>query len=125
MRGLVKLVVHVAKGELKRVLARSELEHDFRLAAAEVHVLLVPVGGGSTLDPTHAVEVISAFEPKIVIPMHYRHPGLTDSLAESLEPVEKFMKEFGAGAPDPQEMLKVTKSNLPEETQLILLKPMQ
>jgi hypothetical protein len=42
-----------------------------------------------------------------------------------LEPVEKFVKELGAGAPEPLEMLKISKSNLPEETQLVLLKPVQ
>lgn len=109
-------------GDLGEVPTQAEIED---LNLGEVHVLLVPVGGGSTLDPTHAVEVISAFEPKIVIPMHYRHPGLTDTLAESLEPVEKFMKEFGSGTPEPQEMVKISKSSLPEETQLVLLKPMQ
>ena len=87
----------------------------------EVDILMVPVGGGATLDPTRAVEVISLFEPKIVIPMHYRHPGLTAELAASLEPIDKFLKEFGATAPEPQEMLKVTKSGLPEETQVVLL----
>ena len=39
VRGLVQLVVHVAEGELERVLARPELKDDFRLAAAEMHVL--------------------------------------------------------------------------------------
>ncbi|MBX3014227.1 MAG: MBL fold metallo-hydrolase [Caldilineaceae bacterium] len=109
-------------GDLGEVPSQAEIDD---LNVGEVHVLLVPVGGGSTLDPTHAVEVVSAFEPKIVIPMHYRHPGLTESLADSLEPVEKFMKEFGTAAPEPQEMLKITKSNLPEETQLVLLAPIQ
>jgi len=109
-------------GDLGEVPSQSEIEE---LNLGEVHVLLVPVGGGSTLDPTHALEVISAFEPKIVIPMHYRHPGLTEELGESLDPLEKFMKEFGSGSPDPQEMAKITKSGLPEETQLVVLKPMQ
>jgi L-ascorbate metabolism protein UlaG (beta-lactamase superfamily) len=65
--------------------------------------------------------VISVFEPKIVIPMHYQHPGLTPTLAEQLEPVDKFLKEFGAGIPEPQETFKVSKSSLPEETAVVLL----
>jgi L-ascorbate metabolism protein UlaG (beta-lactamase superfamily) len=82
----------------------------------------VPVGGGETLDPTRAIEVIGLFEPKIVIPMHYRHPGLNDELAAGLEPVEKFLKEFGAATPEPQEVFKATRSSLPEETQVVLLR---
>lgn len=109
-------------GDLGEAPTQAEIEE---LNLGEVHILLVPVGGGSTLDPARAVEVVSAFEPKIVIPMHYRHPGLDETLAANLEPVEKFVKELGAGAPEPLEMLKISKSNLPEETQLVLLKPVQ
>src|SRR5215210_2456704 len=37
----------------------------------DVDVLLVPIGGETTLTSSKAVEVISQLEPKIVIPMHY------------------------------------------------------
>ncbi|MCB0123216.1 MAG: MBL fold metallo-hydrolase [Caldilineaceae bacterium] len=104
--------------DLGEVLSQSAVD-DMKLG--EIDILFVPVGGGSTLDATHAVEVVSVFEPKIVIPMHYQHPGLTTSLAEQLEPVDKFLKEFGAGIPEPQETLKISKSNLPEETEVVLL----
>jgi len=105
-------------GDLGEVLSQSAVD-DMKLG--EIDILFVPVGGGSTLDATHAVEVVSVFEPKIVIPMHYQHPGLATSLAEQLEPVDKFLKEFGAGIPEPQETLKISKSNLPEETEVVLL----
>ncbi|MEZ4859901.1 MAG: MBL fold metallo-hydrolase [Caldilineaceae bacterium] len=107
-------------GDLGEVPTQSDVE---ALNIGELDVLFVPVGGGAILDATHAVEVISVFEPKIVIPMHYQHAGLAPALAQQLEPVEKFFKEFGAGAPEAQDMLKVSKSSLPEETQLILLTP--
>jgi len=109
-------------GDLGEVPTQAEIEE---LNLGEVDILLVPVGGGATLDPTRAVEVIGLFEPKIVIPMHYQQPGLTAELAASLEPVDRFLKEFGATAPAPQDMLKVTKSNLPEETQVVVLIPGQ
>ena len=101
---------------------QAEIEE---LNLGEVDILMVPIGGGSTLDPTRAVEVIGLFDPKIVIPMHYRHLGLAPELAASLESIEKFLKEFGATAPEPQEMLKVSKSGLPEETQVVILTPVQ
>ncbi len=107
-------------GDIGEVPTQSEIEE---LNIGEVDVLLVPVGGGQTLDPTRAVEIIGMFEPRLVIPMHYRHPGLLDDFALGLEPVEKFLKELGAATPEPVEMLKVTKSNLPEETQVVLLTP--
>jgi L-ascorbate metabolism protein UlaG (beta-lactamase superfamily) len=109
-------------GDLGELPTQAEIEE---LNLGDVDVLLAPVGGGATLDPTRAVEVISLFEPKIVIPMHYRHVGLSAELEANLEPVEKFLKEFGASASDPQEMFKGSKSALPEETQVVLLQPVQ
>lgn len=106
-------------GDLGEVLTQSAVDD---LKIGEIDVLLVPVGGGSTLDATHAVEVISVFEPKIVIPMHYQHPGLIGPLAEQLDPVDKFLKEFGTGIPEPQETIKIAKSSLPEETEVMLLR---
>lgn len=106
-------------GDIGEVPSQTEIEE---LNIGEVDVLLVPVGGGDTLDPTRAVEIVGMFEPKLVIPMHYRHPGLAESIAERLEPVDKFLKELGVAAPEPVEMVKIAKSNLPEETQVVLLK---
>jgi len=51
--------------------------------------------------------------------MHYRLP----SLAFKLDPVSKFLKAMGLDKVSPQEMLSVTKSGLPEETQVVLLEP--
>jgi len=105
-------------GDLGETPSKSEIES---LNLGEVDVLMVPVGGGATLDPTRAVEVIGMLEPKIVIPMHYRHPGLTAPWASELEPVDKFLKELGVPAPEPVSVLKLTKGALPDETQVVLL----
>jgi len=83
-------------------------------------VMMVPVGGGDILDPTRAVEVIGMFEPKIVIPMHFHQPELTAPWAAQLEPVDKFLRELGVTAPEPESVLKISKSSLPEETQVAL-----
>lgn len=42
-----------------------------------VDILFVPVGGSDTLDIKTAGELVRKIEPKIVIPMHYKMPGLT------------------------------------------------
>ena len=109
-------------GDLGEVPSQSEIEE---LNLGEVDILMVPIGGGATLDPTRAVEVIGMFEPKIVIPMHFNQPELTASWAGELEPVDKFLRELGVSAPEPLAMLKVTKSTLPEETQVALFVPTQ
>lgn len=86
----------------------------------EVDVLLVPVGNGESLNAAQAAELVSMLEPKIVIPMHYNIPGLTIDL----EDVDRFLKEMGVANPEEEEIsLKVSSSSLPEETQVVLLKP--
>jgi L-ascorbate metabolism protein UlaG (beta-lactamase superfamily) len=87
----------------------------------EVDILLVPVGGVSTLNASEATEMVSLLEPQIVIPMHYRAP----TLAFKLDGVEKFFKEMGIKSPEPRESLKVTKDSLPEETEVIFLEMKQ
>jgi L-ascorbate metabolism protein UlaG (beta-lactamase superfamily) len=82
-----------------------------------VDVLLIPVGGRTTLTGARAAEVVGILEPKIVIPMHYKVPGLT----ANLDGVSRFLKEMAVEAPTPLESLKLTSSQLPEETQVVLL----
>lgn len=88
-------------------------------------VLLIPVGGEYTLGPKEAVELITKLEPKMVIPMHYRLPGLTADLAQKLQPVEAFLKEMGVEQPEETDKLNVSTDGLSEETQVIVLKPSQ
>lgn len=86
-------------------------------AIGEVDILLVPVGGGNALNASDAAEVVSLFEPSIVIPMHYRVPDLTIKL----DSVDKFIKELGSKAPSPIESLNIKRDGLPKEMQLVLL----
>jgi len=99
-------------GDLRRVPSQTEIE-----ALGNVHIALVPVGGGGGLSVTKAVEVISLLEPGIVIPMHYHTPGS----ALKLGPVSKFLKEIGVANSEMQGTLKVTRSSIPDETRVILL----
>jgi L-ascorbate metabolism protein UlaG (beta-lactamase superfamily) len=101
-------------GDLDHVLTASQVE-----AMSNVDVLLVPVGGYSTITAAQAAEVISLIEPKVVVPMHYRTPGgPTD-----LEPVDRFLRQMGAPASEPQPKLIVNAGSLPEATQVALLEP--
>jgi L-ascorbate metabolism protein UlaG (beta-lactamase superfamily) len=81
-------------------------------ALETIDVLLVPISGNNELSATQASEVISMIEPSIVIPMSY------NSNKESLN---KFLKEMGLAAAKSLESLKVTKRDLPEDTQVMLL----
>lgn len=85
-------------------------------ALGDVDILMVPVGGGTTLNAAKAAETVSLIEPKIVVPMHYQ----AEKVRTDLEPVEKFLKEMGITEAQPQARLSVNRSNLPQETQVVL-----
>lgn len=103
-------------GDLGFVPTQTQAE-DF----GNIDILLVPVGGVSTINASEAAEVISLFEPMIAIPMHHRVPDL----AFKLDPLDKFVKEMGLKKADTVESLKVTKDNLPKETQVVFLEMKQ
>lgn len=103
-------------GGLQHVPAQEQLEE----IAGKVDVLLVPVGGGDALNAAQAVEVVGILEPRIVIPMHYRVPGL----AIRLDPVDKFLKEMGVKGAAAVDVLKVSKEDLPEGAKIVLLSPL-
>lgn len=83
-----------------------------------VDILLVPVGGGNTLNATKAVKIISQIQPRIVIPMYYKVP----SLSLKLDGLEAFLKEYGVTKPEPMDKFKISKKDLPqEETKVVVL----
>lgn len=82
-----------------------------------VDVLLVPVGGGDTIDGAKAAEIVSLLEARIVVPMHFK----TDAHKDGLEPPDRFLKELGASAGEPQPKLTLTKTSLPMEMKALLL----
>lgn len=99
-------------GDLSRVLTQAQVE-----SMPGIDILLVPVGGGAALDADKAAEVISQLEPRIIIPMHYWTPYCN----LPLEPLGKFLKEMGVSDPTPQDSLRVTKSQLAQEAQMVVL----
>ena len=99
-------------GDLRRVPSQTEVE-----ALGAVNVALVPVGGGGGLNAAKAAEVISLLEPNIVVPMHYA----TKDVKLKLDSLEKFLKEMGLSASQPESSLKVTRTGLPDETHVVVL----
>ncbi len=99
-------------GNLNHVPTHNQVED-----MGNIDVLMAPVGGYGALNAAQAAEVISLIEPYSVIPMHYGLPNLTIKL----DPVSKFLKEMGLTKADTVSSLKLTKTSLPEETQIVLL----
>jgi L-ascorbate metabolism protein UlaG (beta-lactamase superfamily) len=84
-----------------------------------VDVLLIPVGGGCTLELEEAFQVMENLAPKIVVPMHYSIAGVS----VPLQGLEGFLRRMGTGQAEPQPRLNVTQANLPEDLRLVLLAP--
>ena len=99
-------------GNLRSVPSQTDIE-----ALGQVNVALMPVGGGGGLSAAKAAEIVSMLEPGIVIPMNFSTPDTTLKLA----PLSKFLKEMGAGKPAPGPVLKISRSTIPSETQVVVL----
>jgi L-ascorbate metabolism protein UlaG (beta-lactamase superfamily) len=82
-----------------------------------VDILLIPVGGGCGLEAPPAAETVSLLEPKLVIPMHFQ----TDADTNKLDPVDRFLKEMGVKADERHAKIAVTRSSLPDTTQVVVL----
>ncbi len=99
-------------GDLGHVLTADQVEQ-----IEEADVLLLPVGGVSTINAAVAAEVVRQLEPKVVVPMHYR----TDALNRGLATVDGFLKEMGQKEITSQPKLTLTRTTLPLTTQVVLL----
>ena len=111
-------------GDLGKIPAQRQVEE-----LGDIDVLLVPVSGANTLDVSHIAEVISLLDPRIVVPMNYRHDNLLSAAQgappDSLEPVDRVLKELGISDPEVVDTLRLTKNSLPAETQVVLLRAPQ
>ncbi len=85
-----------------------------------IDVLLCPVGGHFTIDPKEAMKTIRKLDPSIVIPMHYKTPDHDEKVFADLEPLDTFLQVYGV-SPQSISSLKLEKTRLPEETELVLL----
>src|SRR5438132_7097513 len=86
MRVEVDEVRVVSAGRLRRQLTEDEID-----ALGRVDVLVVPVGGGDSLNASEATKLVRALEPAIVVPARYSAVGGSSEY----EPVDRFAKEMG------------------------------
>lgn len=80
-------------------------------------VLMIPVGSVYTIAGSDAPQIIAQIEPKVIVPMHYKVPGLKPPL----EGVEKFLASMGKEGLSPQPKLSISSDKLPEEPEVVLL----
>jgi len=95
-------------GDLSQKLNEQQIKY-----FGKVDIALTPIGGGRTMAPDLAKEVLTQLKPKIAIPMHHRdNPYL--------------IKQFTAGMKTQilrSDTLVVSKSSLPLPTEIRVLQP--
>jgi len=106
------------------ILHLGDLGHDLSEKKVEefdlVDVLLVPVGGVYTIDAKQAVKIVNQLQPSIVIPMHYKQDKMDEGFAQ-LATVDNFINEGNFEDVEREEKLKLVKTELPEETKVVIM----
>jgi len=83
----------------------------------EVDLLLVPVGGLATVDPTEASELIAKMRPPVAVPMHFR----TEKAGLRFAEVDDFLSDkVNIRRLDSSEF-EIRKEDLPTPTQIVVL----
>ncbi len=110
-------VIYLIEAEDLRLCHLGDLGHtlskDLIDAIGEVDVLMIPVGGEYTIGAKEAEAVVRDIDPKIIIPMHYKLPGMTDAFS-ALEGVEAFVAALGIKHLH-ESKLTIRAGSLPEE----------
>jgi len=99
-------------GDIGHILADDQIEE-----LGNIDILMVPVGGVSTINASMAAQTVRKVEPKVVIPMHYKTP----KTKRELEPVENFLKEMGQSQVEPRPKFTVSRTSLPLTLQVVVL----
>ncbi len=104
-------------GHISETPSPDVLEH-----IEEADILFIPGGGAPFLDQKTAVKLVKQIQPKIVVPMFFKIPGLKRKSDE----VKTFLEEYGEKKGiETQEKISIKKKELGEikTTQIIILKP--
>lgn len=99
-------------GDLGHELTSDQLED-----IPDIDILMIPVGGVYTIDAAVAEKVIVQIEPKVIIPMHYKIPGLKFDL----ETVDTFLHVHGKASVTPVNKYSITKEKLPDNEEIVVL----
>ncbi len=99
-------------GDLGHIPTATQLDE-----ISDIDVLLIPIGGNSTINAATAIELVNIMTPNIVIPMHYK----TEAIARDLDSPDKFLTEMGAKEVVPVPRLNITRSTMPIDMQTVVM----
>lgn len=83
----------------------------------DVDILMIPVGGGGSLEAKAAIKIMSDIEPKITIPMNYKIPGAKAKLDE----LSAFLKALGIKSLEALPKLSIRKKDIPQDEAKIII----
>jgi len=104
-------------GDLGHKLDKDQLDE-----ITNIDILMIPTGGVYTIGPKMAVEVISQIQPSIIIPMHYKTKEHNPEIFGKLALVDEFLKQ-AEETPKRLPRLVINSQTLPEEQEVVVLKP--
>jgi len=82
-----------------------------------VDVVLVPTGGHCTLDVDQVYQTLQDLDAKVVIPMHFKTPGVN----VEIDPIDNFVRRMGLDAVQPQPRLVLTTANLGTDMRVVVM----
>ncbi|MGQ9663706.1 MAG: MBL fold metallo-hydrolase [bacterium] len=103
-------VVHM--GDVGHIISKSDADK-----VGNVDILFIPVGGYFTIDANDADSIIELFNPKVVIPMHFK----TAKCDFPIAPVDDFIKNKEVKRVEGE--LEIKKVDLPSNTVIYVLTP--
>jgi len=114
--GYERTVIYTMEAEDMKVchlgrIGQKELTPDQLERIGEVDILLIPVGGGESLEAAEASKIMSQIEPKVIIPMYYNFP----KLKVKLDDLKGFLKVLGIKSVETLPKLSIKKKDLPED----------
>ncbi|RYL90855.1 MBL fold metallo-hydrolase [Sporolactobacillus sp. THM7-4] len=77
-------------GDLGHLLTEEQVK-----AIGKVDILMVPVGGGTTINALEAIQVMHQLEANVTIPMHYSTKALGDIGSSLFDKEDKFIQAAG------------------------------
>lgn len=119
-----KNTIYVIEMDGLRVAHLGDLGHELtesQLAEmGDIDVLLIPVGGEYTINSEQAAAITKSIEPNIVIPMHYKVPGMLESF-NNLEGVEAFVSKMGWASETLPKLIIKEGLQLEEDQKIVIL----
>lgn len=85
-------------------------------------VVMVPIGGNYTLDAEEAFALTKKLQPNMIIPMHYKTPGLTVDIAPLYPYIEAITGYYDRAMQGKSE-ITFTKDDKKKRTRVMILEP--